>query len=395
MIRILQEVISSKCQYGNRLKKGMSVILVFFVMIACLVMPTDTVRAESSEIVTDLSAYTQQPSDQQIEDGKTYLLTSNKRITSYQFGYVNYGDGNECNIIIKDLTMLTGQRCSGLTFYNANGDWTINLYIDGTNIIDAGGWGGLCVNSSQYAGKTTINFCYVSDSSSITINGSSGGTQDATYDLPDQYKPEDAVLRTHSVEASLGANTEINTLRVAATSYTDINSAFNAAKTSRPLLVTLRHTHAADAWQHNENQHWKICTICNREFDRVDHLGGTATCSTEAVCDTCGESYGAVEPTNHSNLKHVVQKAPTAAAEGNTEYWYCDGCDKYYSDEDANNEISLKDTVIDKLTPTISDEDSDEDILKTGDETNMALLLALLLVSSCGMILTTRFIGKK
>ena len=325
-------------------------------MFACLIIPTDIVRAESTEIVTDLSTYNAQPSDQQIEDGKTYVLTSNSQTTSYQFGYVNYGDGNECNIIIRNLTMTTGQSCSALTFYNANGDWTINLYIDGNNTITAGSggsWGGLCVNSTQYAGKTTINFCYVSDTSTLTLNGPSGGTQDATYQLGDEHKPEDAVLRTHSIEASLGENTEINTLKVAETPYTDINSAFNAAKTSKPLVLALNHTHAADTWQHNETQHWKVCSICTQEFDRADHLGGTATCQAKAVCDTCGENYGTLDPTNHSDLKHVEATAATAATEGNIEYWHCAGCGKCYSDENANTEITAEDIITDKLAPTI------------------------------------------
>ena len=35
------------------------------------------------------------------------------------------------------------------------------------------------------------------------------------------------------------------------------------------------------------------------------------------------------------------------------EYWYCDGCKKYFSDENAESEIKLNDTVIVKLAPSI------------------------------------------
>ena len=35
--------------------------------------------------------------------------------------------------------------------------------------------------------------------------------------------------------------------------------------------------------------------------------------------------------------------------EGNIEYWYCDGCEKYFSDEAGTKEIALADTVIPKL----------------------------------------------
>ena len=62
----------------------------------------------------------------------------------------------------------------------------------------------------------------------------------------------------------------------------------------------------------------------------------------------CNESYGETDPTNHSNLKHIEAVEATILADGNKEYWYCDGCDKYYSDENATNEIKKEDTVIAK-----------------------------------------------
>ncbi|MCD7822436.1 MAG: leucine-rich repeat protein [Oscillospiraceae bacterium] len=48
-------------------------------------------------------------------------------------------------------------------------------------------------------------------------------------------------------------------------------------------------------------------------------------------------------------LTHVEAVDATCTAEGNTEYWYCSGCDKYYSDENAENEITLADTVTAKI----------------------------------------------
>ena len=40
------------------------------------------------------------------------------------------------------------------------------------------------------------------------------------------------------------------------------------------------------------------CTACGED---CTHTGGTATCTTLAVCDTCGVSYGAVDTTNHDS----------------------------------------------------------------------------------------------
>ena len=53
------------------------------------------------------------------------------------------------------------------------------------------------------------------------------------------------------------------------------------------------------------------------------------------------------------DLQHVDAKAATAAVAGNIEYWYCSGCDRYFSDEAAETEIQQADTVIAKLAPSI------------------------------------------
>ena len=85
-----------------------------------------------------------------------------------------------------------------------------------------------------------------------------------------------------------------------------------------------------------------------------EHTGGTATCKDKAICEVCGESYGKLDPNNHANLKHIDAKAATKTSEGNIEYWYCDGCNKYYKDAKATQEITKADTVTPKLPPKIT-----------------------------------------
>lgn len=46
----------------------------------------------------------------------------------------------------------------------------------------------------------------------------------------------------------------------------------------------------------------------------------------------------------------------THLTDGNTEYWYCDGCNKYFSDEAGTQKIVLSDTVIAKLTEHTADD---------------------------------------
>ena len=102
----------------------------------------------------------------------------------------------------------------------------------------------------------------------------------------------------------------------------------------------------AHEWQNG------VCSECGYE---CQHTGGTATCSQLAVCDTCGEEYGEVNASNHTNLIKTEAKPATHTETGNIEYWYCDGCDKYFSDEAGTEKISLEDTVVPKLTEHTAD----------------------------------------
>ena len=101
------------------------------------------------------------------------------------------------------------------------------------------------------------------------------------------------------------------------------------------------------------------------------HTGGTATCAEKAVCEVCGKAYGEPDPKNHTDLKHIPAKAATEDAEGNIEYWYCSGCNKYYSNKDGTKEITKADTVTAKLPKTPP----------TGDTSSLSLWLVLVLAS--------------
>ena len=83
-----------------------------------------------------------------------------------------------------------------------------------------------------------------------------------------------------------------------------------------------------------------------------EHAGGVATCVESAICDTCGKHYGEFDSTNH-NLEKIPEKGATVTETGNKEYWHCTDCDKYFADENGENEIELADTVIAKLPPEI------------------------------------------
>ena len=126
--------------------------------------------------------------------------------------------------------------------------------------------------------------------------------------------------------------------------YSDIikASAYPAKENSFKLIVSAK---TADGFAFSAE---KKVTIQN------EHSGGTATCKNKAICEVCGESYGKLDPNNHANLKHIDAKAATKTSEGNIEYWYCDGCNKYYKDAKATQEITKAQTVTAKLPPKIT-----------------------------------------
>ena len=114
-------------------------------------------------------------------------------------------------------------------------------------------------------------------------------------------------------------------------------------------------------WTSDATHHWHECA--NESCDVTDnagkngyaeHSGGKATCKDKAICEICGDSYGSLDPNNHTDLKHIDAKAATVAEEGNIAYWYCDGCKKYFSDAAATKEITKAATVTAKLPPKIT-----------------------------------------
>ena len=124
------------------------------------------------------------------------------------------------------------------------------------------------------------------------------------------------------------------------------------------------------------------------EIAASGHSGGNATCKDKAKCDVCGKSYGELNPKNHADLKHINAKAAATDAEGNIEYWYCDGCNKYFSDAAAAKEISKADTVIKKMQ-------SYPKSPQTGYCTNLIQLWFALLFVGGGVVTGTTVIIKR
>ena len=153
------------------------------------------------------------------------------------------------------------------------------------------------------------------------------------------------------------------------------------------MTVTVNDGHTYGEWVSNgDGTHTRKCTVdgCTGS-ETKDCSGGTATCKDKAKCAVCGKTYGGLDAKNHTDLKHIPAKAATEDAEGNIEYWYCGGCNRYYSDKDGTKEIKKADTVTAKLPQSPL----------TGDTSNLMLWIALLFISGGAAIGTTIVNRKK
>ncbi len=100
------------------------------------------------------------------------------------------------------------------------------------------------------------------------------------------------------------------------------------------------------------------------EHKMTVHEGTPADCEnpgtrTYYVCEECGQMFfdeegtqpftdlaDTVIPALGHDLEHVEAKEPTMEEDGNIEYWHCKRCGKYFSDANAENEITEEETVL-------------------------------------------------
>ena len=186
------------------------------------------------------------------------------------------------------------------------------------------------------------------------------------------------------------------------------------------MTVTVNNGHTFGEWvSDNDGKHTRKCTVdgCDA-FETENCSGGNATCTEKAVCDVCGKAYGEIDGTNHEG---GVQEWTTRTAFNHEQKWNCCGavivsseahewkdgvcreCGYVCLHNDAD-----KDHICDYCKKTISahEDATPEEIKKpdtvtakpddskspqTGDNSNLILWIALLIISGGVMKGVTAF----
>ena len=90
------------------------------------------------------------------------------------------------------------------------------------------------------------------------------------------------------------------------------------------MTVTVNNGHTFGEWiSDNDGKHTRKCIVdgCDA-FETENCSGGNATCTEKAVCDVCGKAYGECDGTNHEG---GVQEWTTRTAFNHEQKWNCCG----------------------------------------------------------------------
>lgn len=261
----------------------------------------------------------------------------------------------------------------------------------GTNDVAIFSWNTITLNNSIIDAEAPFDYHGISATNGVQVIGcwiNTTGTE--TFD-GDPNGIADSVLFNKKVGKVIGNASIPSDVTV----ESDMKLTIPAGTTlTVPADITLTN-HGLITLEGTMNRDSTI--ICDR------HIGGTATCVDKAKCDICLAAYGDVDTTNHSDLRHVTKVDATATADGNIEYWYCEGCGKYFSDKNGTKEIKKADIVTAKLkddskSPQTGDNSKpkdDSNSPQAGDNSNLALWIALLFISGSAAIGTTVVSRKK
>jgi len=208
-----------------------------------------------------------------------------------------------------------------------------------TTSLLPGGTVGTAYNQTLLAsGDATITWSSSDLPNWLTLN--SDGTISGT--------PTAAGASTFTVTATndSGSDSEEYTLTIKAVSVTDVSldkdtlSLYIGGSETLTAIITPDNASNKSLTWSSDNQN--VATVENGKVTAKAAGTATITVTTEDGSKTATCQVTVL----HSNLKYFERKEASCTEPGNIEYWYCEGCNKYFSDEAGTTEIKLEDVVI-------------------------------------------------
>ena len=107
--------------------------------------------------------------------------------------------------------------------------------------------------------------------------------------------------------------------------------------------------HTESGWKSDADGHWKECTVCGTiTTAKVVHTPDHEGHATEEYAIKCTECYWVIEAqlAHTHTMTPVAAKDPTCTVAGNSAYYVCSGCGKWFEDETGSVEITDHSSVV-------------------------------------------------
>ncbi len=265
------------------------------------------------------------------------------------------------NITVSDATLIaTNNSADSAAIQATQGDGPLgNLTVSGTSAItvtnkNATGRAihATIINGNETPGQTDASQVTISSPAPHSHVCSDGWTSDATghwHRCADANCTEKLNFAAHSGgTATCSAKKKCE---VCSQSYGELNPS--------------NHTDLSD-WTSDETDHWKACSACNTDIEKSAHTGGTATCTGAKKCEICNQSYGELNPSNHTSLSDwkfdetghwktckdcntdIEKTSHTGGTATCTEAKRCEVCGEPYGEPSPSNHTHLSDWKFDE-----------------------------------------------
>lgn len=181
-------------------------------------------------------------------------------------------------------------------------------------------------NAYDYGGAATLEF-----SGSATITGNKVNSTENNLcldgDTSNYQTVESKISLTGALNGTIGVNTVIAptaaapvTIATGAGKGTDYSKKilsddphYLVQQEGSTILLTTEggytHTHTWGAWQHDDNQHWQVCEICNQEASRENHNWDDGVITKEPTTTSEGEKTFTCEVCQATRIESV-EKLP-------------------------------------------------------------------------------------